>query len=83
MQMVGRGGSNSRPSHCERDALPAELRPHLTAYSIHKKRQRKIDIATEAADNPLRRSLTGIVVKHIYCCNPVPAGIRDSNKIIS
>ena len=24
-----RGGSNSRPSHCERDALPAELRPHL------------------------------------------------------
>ena len=23
-----RGGSNSRPSHCERDALPAELRPH-------------------------------------------------------
>lgn len=25
-----RGGSNSRPSHCERDALPAELRPHST-----------------------------------------------------
>src|SRR5208283_2714650 len=24
-----RGGSNSRPSHCERDALPAELRPPL------------------------------------------------------
>src|SRR5262249_36020487 len=24
-----RGGSNSRPSHCERDALPAELRPHF------------------------------------------------------
>ena len=24
-----RGGSNSRPSHCERDALPAELRPHV------------------------------------------------------
>ena len=24
-----RGGSNSRPSHCERDALPAELRPHI------------------------------------------------------
>jgi hypothetical protein len=23
-----RGGSNSRPSHCERDALPAELLPH-------------------------------------------------------
>src|SRR5690606_17570989 len=23
------GGSNSRPSHCERDALPAELPPHL------------------------------------------------------
>src|SRR5450759_539322 len=23
-----RGGSNSRPSHCERDTLPAELRPH-------------------------------------------------------
>ena len=23
-----RGGSNSRPSHCERDALPSELRPH-------------------------------------------------------
>ena len=22
------GGSNSRPSHCERDALPAELPPH-------------------------------------------------------
>ena len=22
-----RGGANSRPSHCERDALPAELRP--------------------------------------------------------
>ena len=26
-----RGGSNSRPSHCERDALPAELRPHKAA----------------------------------------------------
>ncbi len=25
-----RGGSNSRPSHCERDALPTELRPHET-----------------------------------------------------
>ena len=24
-----RGGSNSRPSHCERDALPAELRPQM------------------------------------------------------
>ncbi len=24
------GGSNSRPSHCERDALPAELPPHCT-----------------------------------------------------
>src|SRR3990172_4080199 len=23
-----RGGSNSRPRHCERRALPAELRPH-------------------------------------------------------
>ena len=23
------GGSNSRPSHCERDALPAELPPHV------------------------------------------------------
>src|SRR5438067_3861836 len=23
-----RRGSNPRPSHCERDALPAELRPH-------------------------------------------------------
>ena len=23
-----RGGPNSRPPHCERDALPAELRPH-------------------------------------------------------
>ena len=26
-----RGGSNSRPSHCERDALPAELRPRKEA----------------------------------------------------
>ena len=26
-----RGGSNSRPSHCERDALPAELRPRTEA----------------------------------------------------
>ena len=25
-----RGGSNSRPPHCERGALPAELRPHAT-----------------------------------------------------
>ena len=25
-----RGGSNSRPSHCERDALPAELRPQYS-----------------------------------------------------
>src|SRR5690606_8992517 len=24
------GGSNSRPSHCERDALPAELPPQQT-----------------------------------------------------
>jgi hypothetical protein len=29
MEWWRRGGSNSRPSHCERDALPAELRPHL------------------------------------------------------
>src|SRR4051812_49329806 len=28
-----RGGSNSRPSHCERDALPAELRPHCSGES--------------------------------------------------
>ena len=55
----------------------------MTAYSIHKKRQRKIDIAAEAADNPLRRSLSGIVVEHIYRCSPIPAGIRDSNKRIS
>ena len=27
-----RGGSNSRPSHCERDALPAELRPRRDPY---------------------------------------------------
>lgn len=27
-----RGGSNSRPSHCERDALPAELRPHVAPH---------------------------------------------------
>src|SRR4051794_21013949 len=26
------GGSNSRPSHCERDALPAELPPHNGNY---------------------------------------------------
>ena len=26
-----RRGSNPRPSHCERDALPAELRPHVYA----------------------------------------------------
>lgn len=26
------GGSNSRPSHCERDALPAELPPHDDSY---------------------------------------------------
>ena len=30
-----RGGSNSRPSHCERDALPAELRPlHSRAEAV-------------------------------------------------
>ena len=29
-----RGGSNSRPSHCERDALPAELRPRRKGKSI-------------------------------------------------
>ena len=28
-----RGGSNSRPSHCERDALPAELWPHGAEYA--------------------------------------------------
>ncbi|GAT99801.1 hypothetical protein BSLA_01f0073 [Burkholderia stabilis] len=28
------GGSNSRPSHCERDALPAELPPHQSSI-IH------------------------------------------------
>jgi hypothetical protein len=34
-----RGGSNSRPSHCERDALPAELRPLLNQHmqQIHAK----------------------------------------------
>lgn len=30
------GGSNSRPSHCERDALPAELPPHNGHYSSAK-----------------------------------------------
>ena len=29
-----RGGSNSRPSHCERDALPAELRPRMDILLI-------------------------------------------------
>ena len=29
-----RGGSNSRPSHCERDALPSELRPRDAIASL-------------------------------------------------
>jgi hypothetical protein len=31
--LLGGGGSNSRPSHCERDALPAELPPQLSNNS--------------------------------------------------
>src|SRR5215472_5727499 len=38
-----RGGSNSRPSHCERDALPAELRPL----------ERKIIAARDTARKPV------------------------------
>ena len=32
------GGSNSRPSHCERDALPAELPPHCDRKSSKRRR---------------------------------------------
>jgi hypothetical protein len=28
-------GSNPRPSHCERDALPTELPPHMFAGSLN------------------------------------------------
>lgn len=35
-----RGGSNSRPSDCEPDALPAELRPHRAADYIGRRRRR-------------------------------------------
>ena len=34
------GGSNSRPSHCERDALPAELPPHGNTDSSEKPQRR-------------------------------------------
>ncbi len=64
-----RGGSNSRPSHCERDALPAELRPRM-AYSIHKNQHRKIDIATSATDNLSSQAPTISIVKDSYHCNP-------------
>ena len=64
-----RGGSNSRPSHCERDALPAELRPR-TAYSIHKNQHRKIDIATSATDNLSSQAHIISIVKDIYHCRP-------------
>ena len=30
------GGSNSRPSHCERDALPAELPPRYSSLTFNK-----------------------------------------------
>ena len=33
------GGSNSRPSHCERDALPAELPPHEAAKYTERTRR--------------------------------------------
>ena len=36
-----RRGSNPRPSHCERDALPAELRPHAGRYSTASVGQRQ------------------------------------------
>ena len=50
------GGSNSRPSHCERDALPAELPPHCGRESTaapqdrrslwsHSESMRRIEIA--------------------------------------
>src|SRR5690606_31170659 len=29
-----RTGSNRRPSHCERDALPTELRPHKVTHPV-------------------------------------------------
>ena len=38
-----RGGSNSRPSHCERDALPAELRPHGAIHDNEKSLLRQSD----------------------------------------
>ena len=36
-----RGGSNSRPPHCERGALPAELRPHGERIIAQGRRQRQ------------------------------------------
>jgi hypothetical protein len=34
-----RGGSNSRPSHCERDALPAELRPPIEVEILYRQNE--------------------------------------------
>ena len=36
------GESNSRPSHCERDALPTELPPHAEGKFYHRRRRRII-----------------------------------------
>ncbi|CDI04031.1 hypothetical protein BN873_790012 [Candidatus Competibacter denitrificans Run_A_D11] len=44
-------GSNPRPSHCERDALPAELPPHLKVYIEGKYYNLPLSYARPTAEN--------------------------------
>ena len=66
-----RGGSNSRPSHCERDALPAELRP---------REQARILAATlwttglRALSVNLRTPATCRLAWRTRCRSPIPPG---------
>ena len=49
-----RGGSNSRPSHCERDALPAELRPHREGGVYSARRCTSITSAVKCFEDQAR-----------------------------
>src|SRR5450432_2322462 len=60
-----RGGSNSRPSHCERDALPAELRPHGACNSS---RNRVLGQTGETSIERRERKAT-LVLKGLRTCN--------------
>ena len=51
--MWSRSGSNRRPRHCERRALPTELRPHFMLVQSHLKNGLKVNAASRATEVPI------------------------------